>query len=117
MTTGLKIPGALIPRRVFTQPGSAGDMPSFANLSRLIARERSARAQSPCEDEIVIWRDTDAQVAADIEAAKVAGRIGPRTTVTIVGWRQSAADEVASGADEVASALADRLIAKIGGRI
>jgi hypothetical protein len=101
-------------------------MPGFANLSGLIARERSARAQLPYEAEIVIWRDTDAQVAADIEAAKVAGLIGPRTVVTIVGWRQSAADEVAAAADEVAaaaaadevaSALADRLIAKIGGRV
>jgi hypothetical protein len=57
------------------------------NLSQLLNRERASRAMGHSyEAEVFIWREDEADGVAKLEAAKAAGRIGPRTEVFIVGW-------------------------------
>jgi len=56
------------------------------NLLGLIARERTRRSAPTGEAQVIIWRDNDEQAAADIEAAKAAGGIGPHTEIILVGW-------------------------------
>jgi hypothetical protein len=56
-------------------------------LARLIGRELARRSAPLGDAQVVIWRDSDEQAAIEIEAAKAAGRIGPRTEVIVVGWQ------------------------------
>jgi hypothetical protein len=56
-------------------------------LARLIGRELARRSAPLGDAQVVIWRDSDEQAAADIEAAKATGRIGPSTEVIVVGWQ------------------------------
>jgi hypothetical protein len=71
-------------------------MSTLANFSRLVARERSARAMALChEARVFIWCEDDADGEAKLQAAEAAGRIGPRTETWLIRWR-CVADTVAT---------------------
>jgi hypothetical protein len=57
------------------------------SLLSLISRERSRRSAPTSEAQVIIWRDSNEQAAANVEAATRAGRIGPQTEIIRVGWR------------------------------
>jgi hypothetical protein len=57
------------------------------SLLDLITRERTRRSAPIGDVQVIIWRDSDEQAAAEISAAKAAGRIGPGTEVIVVGWQ------------------------------
>jgi hypothetical protein len=76
--------GSGLERTVVT--GLTGLGGTGVSLLDLVTRERTKRSVPPGDDQVIIWRWNDEQAAAEIEAAKAAGRIGPGTEVIVVGW-------------------------------
>jgi len=68
------------------------DMSAFPNLFRLMSRQRAALAH---EARVIIWRENEANGQAQLEAAVAAGRVGPETTVYLIGWKPVGAETTA----------------------
>jgi hypothetical protein len=63
-------------------------------ISRLLNRERAARASSAAyERQIIIWQENDADCLAQVAALTAGGRIGPKTEIMFVCWKTPEPEE------------------------